>query len=115
PSYVDGSSRMPEMTPERYQQLCELFDEAQQQRSPAERAQFARHACADDPSLRAELEQLLADDQEAWVEKLFQEPCPVNAKDLLAAEEPSATALHDAPGDALIGQRFGPYRIEQRV
>src|SRR5438128_4024501 len=105
------------MTPERYQHLCELFDQAQEH-NPAQRAAFLHHACARDPSLRAELEQLLADDQEAWAEKLFQEPCPVNAKDLLAADEPGtapASPSSDAAGDALIGQHVGPYRIEQRL
>jgi hypothetical protein len=107
---------VPEMTPERYQRLCELFDEAQQ-RGSAERAQFAREACADDPSLRAELEQLLSQDQRAQAEMLFRQPCPVNAKGLFTGE-PNTTAsspLADASGDALIGQCVGPYRIEQRL
>ena len=39
------------MTPERYQRLCDLFDEAQKQ-DPAERAHFVQQACAEDPSLR---------------------------------------------------------------
>src|SRR5258708_1601847 len=100
------------MTPERYQQLCELFDQAQK-RNPAQRAAFLNHACADDQSLRAELEQLLADDQEAWAEKLFHEPCPVNAKELLADDEsiPSSGPV-DIQGDALAGRHIGPYRIE---
>jgi serine/threonine protein kinase len=105
------------MTPERYQRLCELFDQAQE-RDPSQRAAFLEHACADDPSLHAEVEQLLADDQEAWAEKHFGEPCPVNAKELLAGEEPgtaSSSPSADAPGDALIGQHVGPYRIEQRL
>src|SRR5438132_14344661 len=79
---------MPEMTPQRYQQLCDLFDQAQQQ-DPAERAQFVQQACAQDPSLRAELEKLLLHDQQTWRE-LFADACPVNAKDLLAADTPSA-------------------------
>jgi hypothetical protein len=52
------------MTPERYQRLCDLFDEAQQ-RPPAERAEFIRQACAGAPSLMAEMEALLAHDQSA--------------------------------------------------
>ena len=90
------------MTPERYQHLCELFDEAQQC-NPAERERFVQHACADDPFLRTELEKLLSHDQQAWAEKLFQEPCRVNAKELLAGDEPDATPFassSDAPGDA---------------
>src|SRR5438128_1621679 len=107
---------MAEMTPQRYQQLCDLFDQAQQL-DPAERAQFVQQACAQDPSLRAELEQLLLHDQQTWRE-LFADACPVNAKDLLAADTPSVPSPSpslEAPGDALLGQCVGPYRIEQRL
>src|SRR5438552_13620829 len=107
---------MAEMTPQRYQQLCYLFDQAQQQ-DPAERAHFVQQACAEDPSLRAELEKLLFHDQQTWRE-LFADACPVNAKDLLAAETPSvpsSSPSFEAPADALLGQCVGPYRIEQRL
>jgi hypothetical protein len=102
------------MTPERYQRLCDLFDEAQKL-DQAERAHFVQQACAEDPSLRAELEKLLFHDQQTWRE-LFADACPVNAKDLLAADQltPSCPSV-DGPGDALIGQQFGPYRIEERI
>jgi serine/threonine-protein kinase len=76
------------MTPERYQHLCELFDKAQAL-APAERAVFLQQACADHPSLRAELEQLRAHDQQAGGEALWRGPCPVNAKTLLADDEPA--------------------------
>src|SRR5439155_18491189 len=108
-----GSPWMPEMTPERYHQLCDLFDQAQQ-RDAGERAQFVQQACANDPALRAELEQLLSQDERASAETLFRQSCPVNAKDLLADREPSTT-LADASGDAFLGQCVGPYRIEQRL
>src|SRR5207302_4924548 len=88
PFCTAGSARRPEMTPERYQQLCELFDEAEQ-RPPAERAQFVHRVWAEDPSLGAELEKLLSHDRRAWTENLFQEPCAVNAKALLAADAPN--------------------------
>jgi putative intracellular protease/amidase len=74
------------MTPERYELLCELFDQAQRL-PPDQRAAFLEQTCADDPSLRAELEKLLADDQKARAEQLLHEPCPVNAKALLAKDE----------------------------
>jgi hypothetical protein len=75
------------MTPERYERLCALFDQAQQ-RPPAERAAFLDAACAGDPALRAEVESLLAHDQQARGEGLFQGPCPVNARALLPAGGP---------------------------
>ena len=43
------------MTPERYQLLCELFDQAQA-RDPAERATFLQQACAGDPALQNPLQ-----------------------------------------------------------
>ena len=58
------------MTPERYQRLCELFDRARALAS-AERAAYLQQACADHPSLRAELEQLLAHDQRAGSESIW--------------------------------------------
>jgi serine/threonine-protein kinase len=76
------------MTPERYQRLCELFDQARPL-APAERAAFLQQACADNSSLRAELERLLAHDRQAGGEPAWQEPCPVNAKALLAGDQPA--------------------------
>jgi serine/threonine-protein kinase len=77
------------MTPGQYQRLCELFDQAQAL-APAERAAFVQQACADDASLRAELERLLTHDRQAGGEPLWRGPCPVNAKGLLAADQPAA-------------------------
>jgi uncharacterized protein (TIGR03067 family) len=105
------------MTPERYERLCRLFDQAQPL-APAERAAFLEQACAGDPTLRAELDNLLAQDQKARGERLFQEPCPVNAKALLPAEEPLTlppAPPAGEPDDALVGRRVGPYLIEQRL
>jgi serine/threonine protein kinase len=105
------------MTPERYQRLCELFDQAQA-RPPDQRAAFLEEVGAADPALGAELAGLLAGDQQAQGEQLFQEPCPVNANALLPAGEPvtfPARPPADVPGDALVGRRVGPYLVEQRV
>jgi hypothetical protein len=74
------------MNPERYQRLCELFEQAQRQ-APAKRAAFLDAACLYDPALRAEVEKLLAHDQRAHHEELFQEPCPLNAKVFLGVAE----------------------------
>jgi hypothetical protein len=72
------------MTPKRYQQLCALFDQAQQQPA-AERGAFVRRVAADDPALGFELEQLLAHGDRARAEPLFADPCPANARALQPA------------------------------
>jgi tRNA A-37 threonylcarbamoyl transferase component Bud32 len=52
------------VTPERWQRITQLFHRARAQ-PPAHRAAFLAEASADDPSLRAEVESLLAADREA--------------------------------------------------
>jgi hypothetical protein len=52
------------MTPERYRQLCKLFGQAQPLASD-ERAAFVRSVAVNDPDLGADLEKLLADDEQA--------------------------------------------------
>ena len=49
------------MTPERWQRICDLFDQARQI-DPEARDALLRTACDGDPELRAEVERLLADD-----------------------------------------------------
>jgi tetratricopeptide (TPR) repeat protein len=107
------------MTPERYQRLCELFDQAQAH-PPDRRATFLQQVGDVDPALRAELESMLADDQKARGELLLQQPCPVNARALLPGEQPTvrnaptAAEPHEA-GDALVGRQVGPYLIEAPI
>ncbi len=50
--------------PERHQKVSELFVEACK-RKPEERAAFLDGACADDPTLKAEVETMLAADAKA--------------------------------------------------
>jgi tetratricopeptide (TPR) repeat protein len=104
------------MTPERYQHLCELFDQAQA-RAPEQRAVFLQEVGAAHPTLCAELESMLADDQKARGERLLQEPCPVNARVLLPGDSPTiVSARRDAESnDTLVGGRVGPYLVEARV
>ncbi len=105
------------MTPERYQRLCELFDQAQA-RPADERAALLEEVGAADSALRAELESLLADDRKARDEQLLQGPCPVNARALFPPGEwPTVTAAPPAAeaNDDLVGRRLGPYLVEQRV
>ncbi len=81
------------MTPERYQQVGKLFDEALE-RAPAERADWLRQACGADAALFAAVENLLAHHSEA--DAFLSRP----ALEIAAAQAPS-----------LLGQQLGHYRI----
>ena len=81
------------VTPERYQRIGELFDEALE-RAPTERAEWLRQACDTDDELYAAVEDLLAHHSEA--EAFLSRP----ALEIAAAQTPS-----------LIGQQLGHYRI----
>jgi serine/threonine protein kinase len=105
------------MTPERYERLCELFDQTQAL-GPSERAAFLDVVGAADPSIRTDLERMLAGDQQARGEQLLQEPCPINARAFFSPGELTARTLGSAapePEDNLVGAKVGPYRIEQRI
>src|SRR5438270_10995465 len=52
------------MTPERWQQLKQIFQSALE-RNPAERSAFLNQACADDPALRSQVESLIASHDQA--------------------------------------------------
>src|SRR2546429_1368881 len=85
------------LTPERWQQIKEVFADAQD-RMPAERVDFLERACAGDGSLQNEVESLLA------------------AAESEAAEDGSiATGGHSLAEDAMIGRRVGAYKIVQRI
>src|SRR5262249_51446826 len=84
--------------------------------SPDRLAAFLAEVRAADPGLADVLESMLADDQEARGERLFEAPCPVNARALLPHEQPTAlNAPAAAESAALVGRRLGPYRIERRL
>jgi serine/threonine-protein kinase len=86
------------MTPERYQQIGQLFHEALDL-EPDQRAAFLAQACADDEDLRQEVESLLASNEQA---------AAFIAAPALAV---AARELAEAPGPASIGQRIGHYQV----
>ena len=86
------------MTPERLREIERLFHEARE-RPPAERDAFLARACADDSTLRREVESLLAQPAGGMID------APVGA---LVAELVAASAPRLTPGSAV-----GPYRIER--
>ncbi len=90
------------MTPERYQRIGQLFDEALE-RAPEDRAAFLDEACGpeacDDAGLRAEVEKLL--DHHSESEEFLSRPAMRVAADLLAQnQDPFAP-----------GAQIGSYRI----
>ena len=86
------------MTPERLREIERLFHEARGH-TPAERDAFLARACASDPTLRREVESLLAQPPAGMID------APVVA---LVAGLVAPPAPRLAPGSSV-----GPYRIER--
>ena len=79
----------------RWERISAVFDEAMA-RDPAERPQFVRESCADEPEIRRQVESMLAETDRP---QLIDRPALESVADLLASE-------------TLIGAQIGPYRIE---
>jgi eukaryotic-like serine/threonine-protein kinase len=88
------------MTPERWQQIEELFDSALE-RHPHERAAYLDEACRGDESLRQELESLIANQEFA-------------GKSIEAAIELAVRELAPGSDTPDVMQRIGPYKIIRR-
>ncbi len=86
------------MSPERYQQVKQLFQSALEL-EPEKRAAFLAEACARDDDLRAEVESLLASHKGA--ESFIEMPALAGAP-TLPAEEIT---------DPMVGRRIGSYRL----
>ncbi|MCW5967896.1 MAG: serine/threonine protein kinase [Blastocatellales bacterium] len=87
------------MTPERWQQIQELFHSALE-RAPDQRGPFLDERCAADESMRREVESLIASSEEAGS---FIEGAVRDAAESMIEGEPQA------------GLRIGPYRIIRRI
>src|ERR1051325_3123899 len=94
------------MTPERWQQVEEIFQAAVDMQ-PAERQQYVSKACADDPTLKNEVEALLAQHDSA--SGLLEKPL-YGSTELSVIESFS----YDDE-DPMIGRRLGAYRIEREI
>ena len=88
------------MTPERYQQIGHLFDEALE-RPAAERAAFLKEASGDDAALCAEVENLLANHVAS--ESFLARPAMEVAAALLSPNPPTSPVL--------VGQQISHYQI----
>ena len=89
------------MTPERWREITEIFHAARE-RDPARREAFVAEACRDDPTLRREVEAMLAGLDDAG--QFGETPLFASA----SGPEPASTldVIQLAPGSQL-----GPYRI----
>src|SRR6476646_9864659 len=87
------------MTPERFQQIDELYQAALDQES-ADRSKFLSNACAGDAELRREVESLLVAHEQAG--SFIAEPALRSAAKSLASDQ----------AKSLIGTTLTHYRIE---
>jgi predicted Ser/Thr protein kinase/tetratricopeptide (TPR) repeat protein len=90
------------LTPERWQQVKALFNEALE-REGAARAAFLAERCGDDPELRNEVESLLATLDEAG--DSFEKP----------AIEFAAEAFAGDSAASMVGEHIGSYRLVREV
>src|SRR3954465_6436128 len=86
------------MKPERWQQIDELFLAALEHDS-GERMAFVAQACADDESLRSEVESLIASHEQA--DSFIEHPAFEAAAELLADDQAQLAG----------GQRIGHYKV----
>lgn len=91
------------MTPERWQQVEQIF-QAALNRTPEERSRFVSEACANDLTLKRDVEALLLQhdsagglDQSAYAPSVF------------------ASTTPEDDVDPMIGRRLGAYRIEREI
>src|SRR5688572_28334450 len=88
------------MTPERWQQLKQIFQSALE-RNPAERSAFLKQACAGDPALRSQVESLISSHDQA--------DDSIEAMAVEAATEMLARA--DDRADLIAGKQIGRYQV----
>src|SRR5438034_1403463 len=90
------------MTPERWQQLKQIFQSALE-RNPAERSAFLNQACADDPALRSEVESLIASHDQAG-----------DSIEAMAAEAATEMLGDEQPGP-ILGKHISHYEVLSRI
>ena len=90
------------MTPERWQQVKELF-QAALELDASQRAAFLDQACAGEPSLRKQVEALIASHEGA--PSFLEEP----------AVEVAAQMMAEDQAESVVGQRIGSYKILSEI
>jgi len=110
------------MTPQRWQQIEEVFQSALDIENPAERREFVRQNCDGDAELKREVEKLLADFDSAegfiespvWTDsRMFNSAARVEMASSLEKEMPSVVGYHVE--DAMIGKRVGVFRLTKEI
>jgi tRNA A-37 threonylcarbamoyl transferase component Bud32/tetratricopeptide (TPR) repeat protein len=91
------------MTPEKWQQVYQLFNSALE-RDAEERDAFLDAACRDNPSLRVAVENLIVADERAG--GFLREPLLVGL---------AASSVGEATEVSMVGRRFGAYRIVREL
>src|SRR5438876_10589268 len=86
------------MTPERWQQVKQIFQSAIE-RPPDERDAFLAQACADDPALRSQVESLIASHDQAG-----------DSIEAMAAEA-ATEMLDDDQAVSIVGKQMGHYQV----
>src|SRR3989441_7954951 len=86
------------MTPERWQQLKQIFQSALE-RNPAERSAFLNQACADDSALRSQVESLIASHDQAG-----------DSIEAMAAEAATEMLADDQAGP-IVGKQISHYQV----
>lgn len=99
------------MTPERWIQIREIFEEAMERPVPDDRSAYVRTACAGDGALRREVESLLASHQKS--RHFMATPAAYVSDALLATADfgPSEEETPEYPR----GYRLGAYELERRI
>src|SRR5439155_1128160 len=90
------------MTPERWQQLKQIFQSALE-RNPAERSAFLNQDCADDPALRSQVESLIASHDQAG-----------DSIEAMAAEA-ATEMLADDQAVSIVGKQISHYQVVSRI
>jgi len=97
-----------EMTSERYQRVVALFESALEY-PPDHRAAFLYEACAGDPSLRVEVEELLASDRKP--QGVLDAPLAKPASTIPTVN----TSRNPAETSSMTGSTLGPFRILEKL
>jgi len=91
------------MTPERWQKIKQLLGPALEMQ-PAQQAIYLDEMCAGDPTLRADVERLLAAERQAGFEFLNNPPTGNQF-----------TSGSNEPAERWLGRSIGPYQIVERI
>ncbi|HZI17063.1 MAG TPA: protein kinase [Pyrinomonadaceae bacterium] len=100
------------MSPERWQQVEEIFSEAVDLPAGPERASFLDLRCGDDPELRAEVERLISADERAG--DFIAEPA-FDVRQVTAIEQKVAAAIPNDAEKPMTGRRIGSYKVVREI